>query len=200
MQYDKKFGNIELYLWQIRKTLSEEIRKSADLLGNYNRFDEYEFYCIAYRLMLKFMLRRLSRPGKTPIVDIDPIANVLYEKGIPFEASTSLYSVRRISSVLLAGTQISITTYSNSQYPLSLSASGEQYCYNWRLAAVSGSDLVDIIFLMEDLAPRLQSIVHEEYQGRIARTAANRIRRISARHRRMQGKDICNQESDEQYT
>lgn len=182
MEYDNKFGNIELYLWQIRKSVADVIRERADLIGNVHYFDESEFFFMACRLMLKYMLKRFSMPGKNPIVDIDSIVNELYDRGITFEASNSWYAGRIVSNILLSGIEISINP--SGKYPLRLSTSRQHHHFNWKYASVSGSDLVDIIFLMKELAPRLQAIVHEEYQGRISKTAANRIRRIAAKARR----------------
>lgn len=186
MEYDNKFGNIELYLWQIRKSVADVIRERANLIGNVHYFDESEFFFMACRLMLKYMLKRFSMPGKNPIVDIDSIVNELYDRGITFEASNSWYAGRIVSNILLSGIEISINP--SGKYPLRLSTTRQHqvrhHHFNRKYASVSGSDLVDIIFLMKELAPRLQAIVHEEYQGRISKTAANRIRRIAKKHRR----------------
>lgn len=184
MEYEKKFGNIDLYLWQIRKVMSDSMRKESDFIGHLNYFRESDYYCKAYKLMVTFMLRRFSMPGTTPIVDTESIIDVLHDRGMAFEVSDSWYANRNSSSIQMSGLRHSIMTAPDTRFPLVLTESGESHNFYRRLAHISGSDLVDIIILMEDLVPRLHAIVHEEYQGRRSRAAANRIRRIAARHRR----------------
>lgn len=201
---DSKFGNIDLYLWQLRTYVFKEMWKDSQ--------EPFNFFDVTAKLihyqwrgciwLMSCLLRRFMLDGHHPFLSADELLSEMDARGIYYETSTATYRRRRETKVEFSRSIVVIRSF--PFHGTVIQVRFRPNCYEIHLplrhSRVGAEDFVDCVLMMEALVGKVHDIVGEEYAGRLSKRKANRIRRISARHRRMQGKDILNQESDEQYT
>lgn len=202
---DRKFGNINLYLWQLRARAFREMWEDSGML--FCCFDvttkliHYQWRCCGW--LMSCLLRRFMLDGLHSFLKEDELLSELDARGIRYSTSTTIYRMtRRETKVQFSRSIVTIRSRPFHGYALQIQFLPYSYevCIPLRLSRIGADDFVDCVLMMESLVGKVHDIVGDEYAGRLSKRKANRIRRISARHRRMQGKDIGNQESDEQYT
>lgn len=195
MEYDKKFGNINLYLWQATRNVSIEMARDCSR----EEFDDEGYYLMGILTRMRnYLLRRLSKSGEKPVLTRKALTDSLVRRGIDFFTNTYTDSGEETRSVYIDGNEIGFVSPDWAlEYIVLKNGPG---MHPRSCSRISGDDMIDLLKVMDSLMDRMSELAHEAYTARLSKSKANRIRRISARHRRMQGKDILNQESDEQNT
>ena len=181
METDSKFGNIDLYLWQVRHDTAENMRYIGghDLL-----FISYEYFVRrAFTHMLNFLLRRFRKEEDRQMVTYDDLCRALSDHGLEFTAYSAWYNVRKASGVKFSGIDVIFSNSGESAVvsvhlsfctqPLELHKSGFM---------VRREDLMECLLMVETLGGRISGMVREEYAARLAKNRANRVKRTAARH------------------
>lgn len=185
MEFDKKFGNIDLYLYQLRCAVAREM--ASDCSANYFPILDEEYYrTSAVQTMTRFLAKRLSRRGSTQVLDKDSLCNALFRRDISFRASSQWKGDMETTNVCFDRLMIHIFRSGRQGMPVRLVFRPLARGHNIGIYKCSfdADDAIDLMLLVDSLHERIEALVHEEYTARLSRTRANRIRRIAARLRR----------------
>ena len=189
---DNKFGNIDLYLWQLRahvfKVMWRDSQEPFRCFDVTTKLIHYQWSGCGW--LMSCLLRRFTLDGRHPFLKEGELLAELDARGIRYNMSTTMYKTRRETKIEFSRSIVTIRSSPFHGYVLQVRFLPYSYelLLSLRLSRIGAEDFVDCVLMMEALVGKVHDIVGEEYARRHSKRKANRIRRISARHRRMQGK------------
>lgn len=181
MEYDKKFGNINLYLWQATRNVSIEMARdcSREEFGEAVHHDESYYRMQIMTMMTNYLLRRLSKSGEKPVLTRNALIDSLVRRGIAFFTNSYMEADEE---VYIDGNVIDFA-YPDWTFDCITLKDGDWLQFR-DCSRISGDDMIDFIMIMDSLRDRMSELAHEAYTARLSKSKANRIRRIAAKHRR----------------
>lgn len=182
MEYDKKFGNINLYLWQVSSRIDKMILGHKELF----LMPEGEYVSIAHTMMLDFFLKRFSRKGDYQMVSYDSLCAALSDHNMGFQASSASWEDKVVSEVRFSGITVRFTEKDyRTNIHVSLPFSSEfSYTPHFSKCRVTGEEFLACLLMIKTLSDRISAVISGVYSARLAKARANRIRRIAAKARR----------------
>lgn len=175
MEYDKKFGNINLYLWQATRNVSIE-------MATYDCFGESHYRMLIMTKMTLFLMRRLSKSGEKPVLTRTALIDSLVRRDITFFTNSYMEAGKETRSIYIDGNVIDFVSPDWTFDCITLKDGDWLPLRSY--SRISGDDIIDLIQVMDSLRDRMSELAHEAYTARLSKSKANRIRRIAAKHRR----------------